>query len=211
MPKTLFDADGNEIQVPDDAELVELRASAQAAADAKAKLASYEQDDKVQNVRKLADSRDRLAAHLKSLGKTVDPESGTVTEPVSTPSFQDVEQVARKSSEQFFIDQALDVAKSGLDDNERKLFDKMFSKAAFGEEVNPRTISRIISETKTMAFGETTTTQTAPTGSRSIFRRSFGGVPEAFAGEEKPLTPLQADFIRRNGGERAFPIKPRSR
>lgn len=210
MPKTLFDSEGKEVQVPDDQEFAAMKAAAQSAAESKAKLESYEKDDKYQNVRKLAESRDRLAESLKKLGKNVDVESGNVTDPQSQGiSVDEVKNAARQTSEQFFIEQALENAKTELDDNDRKIFDKMYQKAAFGEEVNPRTISKIIADTKSMAFGEQVKEAPRSTASRSLFRSRFGGIPEMAVGDDKPLTPLQEDFIRRNGGDRAFPTKPR--
>lgn len=206
MPKTLFDAEGKEVLVPDETELAQMKADAQAATDAKAKLESYEKDDKYQNVRKLAESRDRLAESLKKLGKNVDVESGNVTDQPTAASTDEARSIARQTSEQFFIDQAVENAKASLDENDRKIFDKMFPKASHGEEVNSKTIAGIIAQTKAMSgFSEAVEPRRAP--QRNVFQGRFGGVPEAAQGEAKPLSPLQADFVHRTGMQ----INPRKR
>ncbi len=134
----------------DEAELTALRASAARATEIEGKLKEFETDSSLINWKKSREKEKRLLAVLEGQGKKVD-EDGNVIDVPAAISQEEIRKMASEEAQKTLIERSLAQAKRDLNDADKVIFDKFYSKAAFGETVDADSVDTIIDTAMRMA------------------------------------------------------------
>jgi hypothetical protein len=140
MPRTLYDADENEIEVLTEEEIAELKALADKAkelesskGELEAKIKEIEQNvnPNWKEARKVIDN---LKGALKKQGKDIDDDGNIVEKHEFTP--EKIAEIAAKKAQEIIVGQHLKKSLQGYDEEKQKSIRGVFDKLSSGEEVN---------------------------------------------------------------------------
>lgn len=166
-----------------------------AIAEREAKLKEYEEDEKMIDWRKARNQIKVLKGALEKEGKEFDEEANEVRGVERKYSPEEVEKLARVTTERVLIEKALSRAQKELSDEDKQVFQRYYEKATHGEDVNSDNIEEFVD----MAFRLAGTgTQSKSLSDRSAGTR--GGAPR-MADQSKDFSDTDAgkDVLARMG------------
>lgn len=144
MPRKLLDADGNEVEVPDDTELEALRADAAKKAELEAENEKLKNDPEKINWRK-------ARAKLKEAGKDFN-EEGEVIENAKPMTAEEVAQISTQSVNNAVFETEKDKIRLAMPEKDRELFDYYFNKFMTGEEKSITNLMKFSEEAKNNVY-----------------------------------------------------------
>ena len=165
--RTLFDADGKEVEVHTEEELKDLNSLAESGksfnefkeSETFKELSGIHETEDISeltnrlkegtnpNFPKLRGIMKNMSEALKKDGKDID-ENGVIIEKNDALTQDDVQKMIQTQNKQFMIDTSFGSAANGLDDAQREVFKKNFDKLTAGEDINMDNINGFISSAK---------------------------------------------------------------
>lgn len=116
-----------------------------------AKLKEYEEDTEKVDWRKARQTIKSLKSVAEKQGLTVDEDTGEVKEAPREVSRDEIESIASQVAEKKFIEKSIASVKKTLNEEDRKTFDRFYTKAIAGETVTGDNVDEFIDIAMKMA------------------------------------------------------------
>lgn len=190
--RKLFDADGNEIEVPTEEEIKELQDKAEKFKGQedyeklKEKLAEYESNPSEKNWKSMRTTVDNLKKALSEQGKNVDVDEQTGEVKLSTEakfSQEDFDNRARAIANQALLDAEKSRSFAKYDNEKRQVVEHYYNKLSAGEEMNIDNLNKFIKEAEKLAGVEIKQTPPSLNGQPPVFEDQGRGFAESEQGK----------------------------
>lgn len=214
----LYDIDGNEIEVPSDDEIKELKAKAESASSVSQQVSAIKEilgakdDDNLVEAVKLAKESmnpnwpearrkmDRLTEALKGLDPKIEVnDDGTINKPSEPMDITKITEVATKAAEQKLLSTEIDRQLQRFPEENREAVKKYFEKLTAGEELSYANIESNIGAAAKLVFPGDSQGDTRPVGGNPILT-----IPE---GKDFSTTPQGENMAKEIFGDEAFSAK----
>lgn len=146
MPTTLFDAEGNEVEVPDFEEIETLKKAQEEAEALRQQLEELEDGSK--GVKSLRDALKRRDEKIQDL------ESKLNIAPEEPVNIDKIREIAQQEAAQSFLQTEKNRRLASLSDDERQNVERVFNKLTAGEQLNADNMDMFINQAMTIGAPE---------------------------------------------------------